>query len=583
MKKSFIAIFFLFQFFTIIAQTLTEEVVIDREITPVVRQVSRPSWVSPTLLTPSVQTKPLSFNEFFRTAEINRTLTPLEPVEWADSVMRSPYRGYASLGYFPVYNLGAAAGYRFLVTEKNNAGLKFAYDGGKWNGFKGSEGSNVQHNIILGADATMTFTPGVLKAAFDYRYSSTDMSHYTGYYDRGTQALNSVDFRVKWLSKTSGTLKWDVGANFEYGGFTKSKTDRLGRFIANASQRLDPAKDIVLGLNTNLSYPLKEKSGVSLAVDLKFRHVSAFNRLVPEMAYLDYPDRPYGFAVCEEHGSTTMAVISLAPAYYFQREALRGHVGVNVDFNAGGLQHKVRIAPEVNLQWRPDSKFAVALRATGGEVLNSNSELWKRDPWMTGVFSAERSHVNADVDLSLTFGSYKGFHAVLHGGYTSVSDWACPVLLQDVNTWGQCDNLNGWNFGVELGYSWKKMVDLVGHFEGATPSKYYRWQDNAKWAFDVSAKIRPIKKLQVSVGYAGRLDRSGYILESVPQGNKAVFASSQVSLGNTSNLFVGGEYEFTPSLSFFIKAENLLNRHWLLTTNVRAQGIHGLVGAQYKF
>ena len=555
MKKSHILL--IFSIITTIAQvaeaqTLTEEVVIDREITPVVRASVRPSWVTPTLLTPRMEKKRLSFYEFTGTSDITRSISTLEPTPWADSLMRSPYRGYASLGYFPVFNLGGAAGYRFIHNNKADVGARVSYDGSSWSGGDGTEGKFKQNQLSVGVDGTVNFGAGHLSSGVDYTYSATDGPE-KGSYLRGTQAINLFDFKAEWIASHAERFNWKTGAYFGYGGFTKAKT------IGNRDY--EPVKDITFGANADVSYNFSEISGVALGIDADFRHIYG------ETLYSLYDDAK---------DSRLLGIIGLRPAYRFVSGKISGRVGLRLDINTGEPGNKMHLAPDVEVRWAPLQQIAVYGRATGGEVMNSNRDLWERNPWMTGVFAAERSHVNADVEIGMTFGSYKGAWATVHAGWSSVSNWAVPVSISNTSVWDMA-KIEGFDFGLELGYSWKKWFTVKGNFSGATHGKYYKWQDNAKWVFDIAAKIRPVEKLQIEVGYDARLSRRGFVFDTVTADYR------QVSLGHTSNLFVGAEYEVTPAFGVFLKAENLLNRHWNVVPDVRSTGVHGLLGVQYKF
>lgn len=569
------------------AQTLSEEVVIDREITPVVRKAVRPSLVTPTILTPRLTSKPLAFSEYMETAEITRGISPLAPAHWADSVMRSPYRGYASLGYFPVFNLGAAAGYRFVDTPKINAGAHLSYDGGSWSsGNDRAEGTYSRNRFEIGADAAFRFRPGVLKADIGYVFSATDIPFVPGYYDRGAQAINTVDLSLKWASVRTARFFCDAQASFGYGGFTKNMTEALPHFNNHLSEPFDftPAKDINFGVKATPGYRFTEKSAIALDVDLRFRHTPGFNTIRPQIFHSDVPSEEYATVVPESHGPQTMTTVGLTPSYRFRSGNTSGRIGVRFDINRGGLEQNTRVAPDIDLQWSPSSRFAVFLGATGGEVMNTNAELWQRNPWMTGVLTMERSHVNADIRLGFTVGSYKGFWATVEGSWATVGNWAAPIVVEGVNTWHNMDGFSGFNFGLELGYSWRDIVTVVGHAAGATHGKYYKWQDNAKWAFDIAATVRPIERLKIRLGYDVRVDRFGFVFIPQPTVSRlAVFANEKTHLGDTSNLFLGADYELTDTLSLFLSAENLLNRHWALTSHIRSQGIHGLLGVQLKF
>lgn len=584
MKKYIFAAISLVSLVSVSAQTLSEEVVIDREITPVVRHSVRPSWVNPIMLTPRVESKSLTFNEYLGTAEINRSLTPLDPVNWADSVARSPYRGYASLGYFPAFNLGAGVGYRLVRNRNIDAGVRLSYDGASWNGYDGAESKYKQNSFLIGADASLRFRPGILTAYADYTFALSDMARYPQFFCRGPQSINMFDLGLKWVpTKERKIFDWNLAFKFNYGGFTKDKSLEMARFIPNASFSFNPVHDLVFDINSDLFYQMREKSGIALGVGLKFRHVNNLRTLKAVSAFSEGLDTNYAFAEPVDDGSSTMSVITLSPGYKFSRSNISGKIGVRLDINAGGNHGNVHFAPDIDLQWNSGSKFGAFLHATGGEVLNTNSDLWNRSPWMTGVLSMERSHVNADITLGLSFGSYKGFRAALYGGWSSVSDWAIPVNLQDVDMWALRKSFDGFNYGLELGYTWNRYLELELTVAGATPGKYYKWQDNAKHVFNIAAKSNPIDKLHVEAGFALRTGRSSFRLNPVTDGTSAWFVFAPVSMRNAANLFVGADYELTKSLGIFVKVENLLNRHWQLTSDVRSQGIHGLFGAQLKF
>ncbi|MCH5220009.1 MAG: hypothetical protein J1F20_05500 [Muribaculaceae bacterium] len=565
------------------AQTLSEEVVIDREIIPVERPAVRPTWLMPSLLTPGIEKTRLSFKEYLGVAEITRSISPLEPVAWADSVMRTPYDGYASIGYFPTYNLDVAAGYRFIRTEKLNVGAHISYDGSSWSGYHEDIDRYSRNKIAVGADATAVFNPGTLRADINYAWSETSTAQHPLAYHRGSQSLNTVDVDVCWKPSHKGVFGWDVSGNFGFGGFTSNKTDQLMPYLSMTRFDFKPVRDVTAGVASNLS--LKVNNSVDFVVGLgaDLRHVADFTYVEPFIGAATNVFSEEVFLETLSAGAKTMGIINVRPGFEFGSSRFSGRAGIRVDFNTGGWQKDTHIAPDVDLRWSPLSTFSIVLKATGGEVMNTNASLWQRNPWMTGTLTTERSHLNGDVQLSFTFGSYKGFWAVLNGGWSSVSNWVTPVLMNGVNTWARMDNFNGFNYGLELGYAWKDKVVVTGHAKGAGHGRYYRWEDNPSWAFDIGAKVRPIDRLQIELGYEVRIDRWGHVLTPVIVDGTPCFYATKQALGDTSNLYLGGSYRITDAFSAFVKAENLLNYHWFITSGIRSQGIHGLVGIQYLF
>jgi len=74
-----------------------------------------------------------------------------------------------------------------------------------------------------------------------------------------------------------------------------------------------------------------------------------------------------------------------------------------------------------------------------------------------------------------------------------------------------------------------------------------------------------------------------YKITDMPVGNSPSLLLWPVDLGNVSNLTLGASYAFTPSLTFFIRGENLLNHRHIILGDRISQGITGLLGASYKF
>lgn len=572
---------------TAVAQNLNQEVVIERDIRPVEREATRPSWVSPSILSTKVDGRRLSLYEYADAADISRGLPTLDVVSWADSVMRSPYRGYVALGYFPVYNAGLSAAYKFVDTRRAALTGRFDYNGATWSSdTKDVSGRFNHHTINVGLDGHYAFDAGTLAATVDYTYSTSGAPDFSDNKDfanafiaRGTQGINIFGLALDWKPKTWPEFIGHIGAGVEYGGFFNSQIIGIGSPITEHT--VDPINDVTFGANTELGVNLGA-GRLGVGVDARFRHVNNFRYFFPRIgengemidgtdyeAYLDMID----------YGSSTPGIIALTPAYTFKTKNIAGRLGLRVDIETGGLGHEIKLAPDIDIQWAPSSMFAVSVTATGGDVMNSNAELWRRSPWMSGVCAHERSHVNGDINLGLTFGSYRGFWATIRGGWTSAADWLHLVAVGKNVAWMPTNTVDGFNYGLELGYSWRDKVVITAGAEGAQHGCLYRWADNAKWAFDIAAKVRPIDRLTVELGYDARVDRFAFVLAPTA----ASWIDSRMSLGDTSNLHLGASYDFTSAFTAFVEAENLLNHRCYIAPYVDSKGINGLFGIQYKF
>lgn len=555
------------------AQTIETEVVIDREITPRITNANRPAWVVPEILSTRVETRRLSLNEYTQTAPISRSLPLLDAAAWADSVMRSPYRGYISAGYLPVYNLGVDAAYRFVNDKKATAGASISYHGATWTSFL-KEHDNSSNDLNIQADAALHTDPGTLSARVGYNMSQTHDA-----IGRGSQTANIVDLTMDWKPSHTGALEWDAAFDLQYTGFARSKTLDA---IYTADTPLKPVHDLTVGLSSSPRLRLSPAASVDLGIDADLRHISTLRSIDLTQSML--PGTPdYGLFVMQDNGTQNMGLVTLRPAYSYKTRNLALRLGLRVDFNIGGIDHDTRLAPDIDLQWSPTSMIALFARAGGGQVMNTSADLWKRNPWMTGVLAYERSHINADLRAGVTFGSFHGFWSTLYAGWTQVDDWLRPVMTQNFVSWQKSLTYDGFNYGLELGYTWRDMVSVTAHADGTQHGKDYRRDDNAKWALGIAAKVRAAQGLFVEAGYDARLDRYGSYIVAADNTAETAWNVYNVDLDDATNLFAGVSYDITPAVTVYIKVENILNHRYSLTPGIQSRGTTGLLGASFRF
>ena len=116
-SKSIIAAIALTTALSAPAEDLKTEITVDRTIVPVEREASRIGSLTPRLLSSPVTMKQLTLADYTDPAAITRSIPTLDPASYADTLALSPYRGYASLGYFPAFNLGASAVTNLSTTD----------------------------------------------------------------------------------------------------------------------------------------------------------------------------------------------------------------------------------------------------------------------------------------------------------------------------------------------------------------------------------------------------------------------------------------------------------------------------------
>ncbi|MDE6514221.1 MAG: hypothetical protein K2L05_08575, partial [Muribaculaceae bacterium] len=161
------------------------------------------------------------------------------------------------------------------------------------------------------------------------------------------------------------------------------------------------------------------------------------------------------------------------------------------------------------------------------------------------------------------------------GGYTIAKDWYIPAIETGMlEAW----DVNGFHGGVAVNYDWRHYLSTNLRMEIAESPRgnysrgYALWGDHARFNLNYSITGRPIKNLDITLGYQLRVGRQ-----------KQLAAGKNMNLCNISNLTAAVNYRITDRWSAFVRGENLLNQNWYLGPAVPCQGIMGMVGASFLF
>lgn len=96
-----------------VAQDLTKEITVEKDIVPIEREASRIDRL-PQLRLPAVAMKRLSWSDRAVAAPVTASISTLAPAAYLSDMPRPEYRGYVYAGYFPALQADISAGYRFL-------------------------------------------------------------------------------------------------------------------------------------------------------------------------------------------------------------------------------------------------------------------------------------------------------------------------------------------------------------------------------------------------------------------------------------------------------------------------------------
>lgn len=591
--------FWAFQIAT--AQELTKEITVDHDIVPEKREASKLSFLPVVELDP-VKRAMLDIASKGVAIQPSPGISTLAPAAYGDTLATYPWRGYAAVGYLPTYNLGASAGYRFIDNDKTRLGAWLQFDGNSYNGslpqllnineYKLKR--KIKNNAVtFGASLHQS----VSRNSFIEANLGYQLAKYTSLGDVFSENLpeksvNRLNVDLAWTSRSNSLLTWVSGGYslFANGG------DRNPYYEAPTYKFLNENR---VKFNAGAQLSTSELSKVMADASLSVIKNSCTRN--------------------NSHG-----LLSLKPAYRYSSSAIDATVGAKVEltFNSGKAFH---VAPDINFVWRPLNVVGIQAHAGGGEWQNTQSSIAAITPYATPFYAFQNSHVPITLDARVAIGPFKGFSFELYGAYAVANDWLMPTVeyvgisdrysnssnldysdhftqvdhnfdnLDGDLVWGTHLNFSptkfrGGMFGAALAYNDSRWGNAKISYEMA-PSKsngryergWYLWRDRAKNVMRAEIHATPLKPLAVDVAWELRTRRHSYD-DFVAYGKEHRFvAKIDQSLSTLANLNVGASWSFNQRLSIFARGENLLGRSYLLIGSMPAQGLHGLVGATYKF
>lgn len=563
------------------AQTLTKEIVIEREVDPTLPQVQRISNF-PSILQPQAPESRLRMVDITAATHVPGMLTMLEPADGQPAYLLSPYRGYASLGYFPAYNLGISAGYSIIAKPTSSLNAWTQFDG---DSYKDQYDETLKRNsVTVGADFSHLFGRSRrLDVSADFTYNAynrpwevTDPDHHTLKFDAD----------AAWSARHN-SLAYYVTAGFNHFGFS-------GKEIGLAANDLDGISQNIIKAGAGTAYFITDKSSVTGHVDVNFVNDNRFNRLETE-PWLGGPD-PNSPILIDGNGKT-LGLITLAPTYRYTSGKFSTQLGLKAQIttNSGKTFH---IAPVVKFNVRPASVFAATLTIGGGEHINALSELYDINPYMSVAQGFKFSDVPFNAELKLAFGPFYGASVELFGGYAIANDWLMPDAADITDRTGIVSiddpermvfsamynpvDLRAAHYGAKFSWKYNKNIEASVKYTGAPGSykhSYYLNRDRAKHIIEAKASVTPVSQLTIDASFELRAGRSLYSHWGMMPGEKPL----RYDLLNSNSLNIGANYRVFDWLSVFARVENILGRRAYMFNLLEQQGVKGLVGTAVKF
>lgn len=526
------------------AQDLNTEITVSHEVVPEEHAATRLRLL-PNISLPNINAGRLPAASRFLPAQISPYILPLSPVGYLDSQCRYPFRGYAMLGYGPVYNLDGSLGYRLV--EKQGLTVDVF---GQFNGMSYKRGYRKLPAFMAGYDGKECFRRQAAAVGSNISWTSAQgtltgsvLYQFTGY-----------NFPILQLQMPPVTDRHQIDAN--------QALVNLG--WGSTKNRVDYS----VGLNYSMIYLGKENANNN--------RVAANGALMWHSSSKSALGLNLGFSLAHSEIVNNKGIAHILPYYSYGVEKFKLKIGVDIDVCTGNVvcNKRLLIAPEMNLFWQPTSFFNIQAKISGRMDDNYRGRLFEIQPYLLANYDAGVSRIY-DSELSMTFGPFRGGAIQIFGGYTVAKDWYIPAIETGMmEAW----NVDGFHGGVAVNYDWRRYISTNLRFEIAQSPRgdysrgYALWGDHARFNLSYNITARPIEKLGITLGYQLRVGRQ-----------KQLAAGRNMNLCNISNLTAAVNYSFTNRWSAFVRGENLLNQNWYLGPAVPCQGIMGMVGASYLF
>lgn len=520
------------------AQQDNNDITIAHEVVPEEQAATR-LRLNPVLSTPKVTPGRIPAATTFGRGELTPYIYTLDPAAYATSLGRYPWRGYASLGYGPQYNLAASAGYRFLEKESLTLDGFIQFDGMhhrspypalEW--LYPGKVTYRRNTGLIGSNLAWRPAAGTLSAGVLYQYSAYNfpiLDLPTALVEPHSINANVLKLDAKWASKIQN-VDYSAAIDYHMIAFAKNEAENRGKITASA-----------------------------------LWHASTPSAWGADVSY----------SVAHSTIIGNKGILHLAPYYAFKARTLSAKIGGTIDIRTGNVGGKALvIAPQASIMWQALPFAAIWANASARMDDNARAYLYNEQPYLLPQFAAGFSRLFA-ADGGITIGPWKGAAFSVFIGHTNAKDWYMPAIETGFMTPVHIKGLHG---GVAFNYTYRQFLNLRLKAEMAqSPSGNYSkgyalWRDHAKYNFTANATVRPIRSLSIDLGYHLRTHRQ----KMMPEGRN-------LNLLNISNLNATATYRFTPQWSAFLSGQNLLNHHWYLGPSVPAQGIVGMIGAAYKF
>lgn len=538
------------------AQSLTTEITVDRTVRPEQIAAAPLQTAQPQTLLPTPFGGDLTLSHYDGAYGLHAMPDSISTGTDAGLPETPATRGYATVGYFPLYRLMAQAGYRFIDTPKTLLTASARYGGYSYHDQERGDNKSVTNNNF-DVNARFGTLLGSHRLDIQADLGIIGIKHPTGTSDVQTQCYTSA---CALLTFGRDTRRYGYGIKLGVDYLGTAKDVVYGALTQNVVSVVPAEGDDNTIFDGTLYGHLKTSEAGAVSLDARVRHLN-----------------------CGSYCNPT--IYTFTPAYTYSKRAIRLRVGLNVNIAIGSNDYMnddiVRILPAFDIAWQPTERVCLYGRYNNGMEHNSLRERLNYSVFAPAVATGIPVRaVDCDAEAGLRVGRPDALRISLRSGYRDAGaaqrltyDYNVPTYISfdsgDTSTmlWGEAG----------VGYTVKPWYELSidacvrlnqegeGHYATDTP-------DRAGLICKVRVSARPLSTLTVGLGFEHRGSRRCY-----------GYGEEYIDLGDVNDLSIDGIWRYSSTWTFTAAIDNILGKRHSVLPGLSSPGITGLVSATCRF
>lgn len=576
---------------SVAAQGLSQEVTVDREIVPIVREATRLN-INPTLKPLTWTNNALDYSFRTLTAPVTPQYDIQEPAPLRDSLSLNSCPGYMYAGYMPGASGTLSAGYRVLDTYADRLNIWLQ---GNVDNYAASIYDRVDSKKYLRTNSlTVASTYSHLFSAktslgieADYNVNRFTTPGYTTSDERDLtwQTANNLGLEAS-LNTAHNDLGCALTLGYRHFGYAVGNYLPMATLINLELPRdLDPLRQNQFDLKGELSADFSEgdkyrKFFVSLDYTHLYNTCGIDVRLDQNVMPGHYPIPEF----CQTDGYH-QGVATINPGLTLSSSKFSAKIAalVQLTVKSGKAFH---IAPDVRVAWTPAPVFSLFAGAGGGEYLNTASSIYDITPYNLSALTYRASHIPLTIKAGVAVGPFRGAWLKLSGDYAAANDWLMPLALDNIMILTPME-MRGWKLTADAGYNWNSIAELRVSYTRSQSGMERGWylnRDHARDIFTVKTSVKPIERLNVNAEYTLRSQRTmyGVNINMVAGDTPVTLVNNLIDLGSISTAGLGASYKLTDNFGAWLQLQIPFDRAYLLGL-MQDQGFRTTVGVSYQF